>query len=175
LGTTQRLASLGERLMFRNVYRRFADHEALFFNHSVRSGSSVGVRWYEVRDPNGAPTLVQQGTFAPDATARWMGSIAADKNGNISVAYSTSSNALHPGIRATARTPATTLGVLAVETALFAGPASQKDTLRWGDYSQLTVDPTDECTFWFTAEYVGPLRPLRRSRISAFRLADCRP
>ena len=175
LGTTERLDTLGERLMFRNVYRRFADHEVLLFNHSVKSGSSVGVRWYEVRDPAGTPALAQQGTFAPDATARWMGSIAIDKTGNIALGYSASSSAVHPGIRATARTPATTTGVLGVETSLFAGPASQNDAFRWGDYSQLTVDPSDECTFWFTAEYAGPQRPLRRSRITAFRLAGCQP
>ncbi|TLY66965.1 MAG: hypothetical protein E6K47_12410, partial [Gammaproteobacteria bacterium] len=48
-GTTQRLDTLGDRLMYRLAYRNFSDHEALVVNHSVTAGSSVGVRWYELR------------------------------------------------------------------------------------------------------------------------------
>ncbi len=66
-GTTQQLDSLGDRLMFRLAYRNFGDHESLVVNHSVMAGSSVGVRWYEVRSPNVTPTVFQQGTFSPDS------------------------------------------------------------------------------------------------------------
>src|SRR6266699_963371 len=72
-GTSQLLDSLGDRPMYRLAYRNFGDHDALVFNHSVATGSSVGVRWYELRSPlSGAFTLYQQGTFAPDSTYRWM-------------------------------------------------------------------------------------------------------
>src|SRR6185369_10010226 len=66
--TTQKLDSLADRLMYRLAYRNFGDHESLVVNHSVTAGSSVGVRWYELRDPNGTPTVFQQGTYAPDAS-----------------------------------------------------------------------------------------------------------
>src|SRR5437868_4549466 len=91
-GTTQQLDSLADRLMFRLAYRNFADHEALVVNHSITAGSSTGVRWYEVRLANGTPSIFQQGTYAPDASFRWMGSIAMDQTGNMRLGFSVSSS-----------------------------------------------------------------------------------
>lgn len=101
-GTTELLDSLGDRLMYRLAYRNFGDHESLVVNHSVTAVlpgsnvSTVGVRWYEIRNPNGTPTVFQQGTFAPDANFRWMGSVAMDKVGDIAVGYSVSSSSMYP-------------------------------------------------------------------------------
>src|SRR5213082_1191691 len=96
-GTTQQLESLADRLMFRLAYRNFADHEALVVNHSITAGSSTGVRWYELRiDPQTRSLSVfQQGTYAPDASHRWMGSIAQDQAGNMALGFSLSSSTLH--------------------------------------------------------------------------------
>ena len=86
--------------MHRLAYRNFGDHEALVVNHSVTAGSSVGVRWYELRNPNGAtlangtPQVYQQGTYAPDSSYRWMGSIAMDQVGDIALGYSVSSSTM---------------------------------------------------------------------------------
>src|SRR5207237_5057459 len=87
-GTTQKLDSLADRLMFRLAYRNFADHQSLVVNHSITAGSSTGVRWYEVRLANGTPSIFQQGTYAPDASFRWMGSIAMDQTGNMGLGFS---------------------------------------------------------------------------------------
>src|SRR5882672_3253781 len=91
----QSLFSLGDRLMYRLAYRNFQTHEALVTNHSI----STGVRWYELRNPNGAVTVFQSGTFAPDASTRWMGSIAMDQSSDIALGYSVSSSTLFPSIR----------------------------------------------------------------------------
>src|SRR5205807_8425464 len=104
-GTTQKLDSLGDRLMYRLAYRNFGDHESMVVNHSVVAGSSVGVRWYELRSPGASPVVFQQGTFAPDASYRWMGSIAMDHAGDIAVGYSVSSSTIHPSIAYTGRVP----------------------------------------------------------------------
>ena len=64
-GTTQQLDSLADRLMYRLAYRNFGDHESLVVNHSVTAGSSVGVRWYEIRSPDGTPTVVFSGHLRP--------------------------------------------------------------------------------------------------------------
>ncbi|HEY6970225.1 MAG TPA: hypothetical protein VJA94_13545 [Candidatus Angelobacter sp.] len=152
-GTNQQLDSLGDRLMYRLAYRNFGDHEALVVNHSIVSGTSVGVRWYEVRSPT-APTLFQQGTFAPDANFRWMGSMAMDHAGNIAVGYSVSSSSLNPGIRFTGRAPSDPAGTLGTELTITNGGGSQTGGLnRWGDYSAMSVDPVDDCTMWYTTEY----------------------
>ena len=59
----------------------------------------TSVRWYELRNPGGTPSVFQQGTLgASDGTHRWMGSIAMDKQGNIALGYSASSSSVNPSI-----------------------------------------------------------------------------
>src|SRR5882762_64167 len=155
-GTSQQLDALGDRLMYRLAYRNFGDHDALVVNHSVANGSSIGVRWYELRSPlSGAFTLYQQGTFAPDSTYRWMGSAAMDHAGDIAIGYSASSSSLFPAIRYTGRIPTDAPGTMRAEISLLEGTGSQTGGLtRWGDYSALRVDPSDDCTFWYTNEHI---------------------
>ncbi len=179
-GTGQKLDSLGDRLMYRLAYRNFADHESLVVNHSVQVGTqrktaTVGVRWYELRNPNGVPTVFQQGTFAPDSTFRWMGSIAMDKLGDIAVGYSASSSSVFPAIRYTGRVLSDTLGTLQGESSIISGGGSQVGGLnRWGDYSAMTVDPVDDCTFWYTNEYLKASGSFNWStRIASFKFPGC--
>jgi hypothetical protein len=153
--TTQRLDSLADRLMYRLAYRNRGGVQSLVVNHSVTAGSSVGVRWYELRISGSTLSVFQQGTYAPDATYRWMGSIAMDKVGDIALGYSASSTSVRPSIRYTGRTPTDAAGTMGAENIVKAGGGSQLRTLnRWGDYSAMQVDPVDDCTFWYTNEYL---------------------
>src|SRR5207244_7731994 len=102
-GTNQQLDSLADRMMYRLQYRNFGDHETLVTNQSVTAGSSVGVRWYEIRSPNATPTLFQSGTYAPDSAYRWMGSAAMDGSGGIALGFSKSSSSAHPAIAVAGR------------------------------------------------------------------------
>ena len=175
-GTRLRLDSLADRLMYRLAYRNFGDHESLVVTHSVNAGSSVGVRWYEIRSPRTTPTVYQQGTYAPDSTYRWMSSIAKDGAGNIGLGFSTSSTSTHPGVHFTGHLTSDPLGVMGQgEGVLIDGAGSQSGGLtRWGDYASLTVDPVDDCTFWFTSEYIpAPGSFNWRTRIGTFKLAGC--
>lgn len=153
-GTTQKLDSLADRMMFRLAYRNFGDHESMVINHSVVAGSSGGPRWYEIRTPNNTPTVYQQGTYGPDATYRWMGSVAMDKAGDMLLSYSVSSGSIHPGLAYSGRTPSDALGSLESENVLLNGTGSQTGHSRWGDYSAMRIDPSDDCTFWFTNQYL---------------------
>jgi len=154
-GTTQKLDSLGDRLMFRLAYRNFGDHESLVASHSITSSTHTGVRWYEIRSPNATPTLFQSGTFSPDSNFRWMPSIAMDKAGDIAVGYSISSGAMFPSIAYTGRVATDPLGTLESEDLIFNGTGSQNGNLsRWGDYTSIAIDPTDDCTFWHANEYL---------------------
>jgi len=180
-GTTTQLDSLADRLMYRLSYRNFVDHEALVINHSVTSGSGVGVRWYELRNATGqtlgsaAPVLFQQGTFAPTTAFRWMGSAAMDKTGGIAIGYNLSSSTIVPSIRYAYRGPADPLGTLGNETIVNAGVGSQTGNLtRWGDYSTISVDPVDGCTMVFTSQF----QPANGSfnwttYIHSFKLSTC--
>jgi hypothetical protein len=180
-GTRNTLDTLGDRLMYRLAYRNFGDHEALVVNHSVVSGHGkkavIGVRWYELRDPNaaGGASVFQQGTFSPDSTDRWMGSIAMDKVGDIAVGYSASSSSVFPSISYTGRVPTDAAGTLASENLLKAGGGSQTGNLhRWGDYSAMSVDPTDDCTFWYTNEYEKASGSFNWStQIASFKFPTC--
>jgi len=175
-GTTQALDTVGDRLMHRLDYRNFGDHEAMVVNHSVIVGSSVGVRWYEVRNPSTTPTVFQQGTFAPDATFRWMGSAAINRAGSIAVGYSASSGAVFPSVRFTGRLASDPLGTMQPESVMFAGTGSQTDSQRWGDYTGLSVDPADDCTFWYTNEYLVNNGSFNwHTRIGSFTVPSCTP
>jgi hypothetical protein len=186
--TRQQLDSLGDRLMYRLAYRHFADgHEALVVNHSVATSSgkhragTAGVRWYELRpvtpNPNsGGLSLFQSGTFAPaDGVSRWMGSIAQDKVGNIVVGFSASSSSTFPSIRTASRAATDPAGTLGNETSIFAGTGSQTRNLnRWGDYTALSVDPADDCTFWYFNEYIATSGTFNwHTRVASFKLSNC--
>jgi hypothetical protein len=155
--TAVRLDTLSDRLMYRLAYRQFPTYGAMVTNHVVQGTSAAGIRWYEIRVNNdGAftPTLFQQGTFAPDSNNRFMGSIAMDKNGNIAAGYTVSSNSAFPSIAVATRTPTDPAGTLGNETMAVSGTASQITYTRWGDYTNMAIDPKDDCTFWYTGEYM---------------------
>src|SRR5438309_2235059 len=174
-GTTQQLDSLSDRLMFRLAYRNFGDHESLVVNHSVTAGNSVGVRWYEIRSPNVTPTVFQQGTFSPDSQYRWMGSIAMDQSGDIAVGYSASSSSNFPAVRYTGRVPSDPAGTMESENSIIEGTGSQTNgSSRWGDYSGMSVDPADDCTFWYTNEYLTTNGSFNwNTRIGSFKFTSC--
>jgi hypothetical protein len=172
--TTQKLDSLADRLMYRLAYRNFGDHEAMVVNQSVTAGTSVGIRWYEVRNPLTSPTIFQQGTYAPDTTYRWMGSAAMDKTGNIAVGYSASSGSVRPSIGYTGRETADPLGTLQAEQVIITGGGSQTGLSRWGDYAAMRIDPKDDCTFWFTSEYIPSDGSFNwHTRIASFKFNSC--
>jgi hypothetical protein len=176
-GTSQQLDSLGDRLMYRLAYRNFGDHEALVTSHSVTAGSSVGVRWYELRPSGGNLSVFQQGTYAPDASFRWMPSAAMDQSGGIALGYSVSSSSMHPGIRYTGRLATDAAGTMTQgEGTIITGGGSQTGNglSRWGDYTSLAVDPADGCTFWYTNQYIPSNGSFNwRTRIGSFKLANC--
>jgi hypothetical protein len=153
-GTTQKLDAMPGRLMDRLAYRNLGDHESLVVNHSVTAGSVIGPRWYELRIANQTPSIYQQGTYSPDGNYRWMGSIAQDHAGNMALGYSLSAATMHPAIAWTGRLATDPLGVMGqAETTLVTGAGSETSLGRWGDYTSMSVDPSDDCTFWYTNEY----------------------
>ena len=195
------LDALNDRLMFRLVYRNFgaspppnvpANTEVLLANHTVNDASSgvAGIRWYEIRNPFGnapsnSPGIYQQGTYAPNSDPthmlwRWMGSIAMDRLGNLALGYSASGPNDFPDIRYSGRLANSPLNVLDQTEAVvpgppYGGPQNNVES-RWGDYSDLTIDPSNDCTFWYTTEYlVSDLIAVGdwQTQIAAFRFPSC--
>ncbi len=179
-GTSNKLDAVGDRLMYRLAFRNFGDHEAIVVNHSVSVSSRVGVRWYELRSPvstSGAFSLYQQGTFSPDATYRWMGSAAMDMSGNIGLGYSASSGSIRPAIRYTGRLASDPLGTMESEVTMVAGTGAQTGGLtRWGDYTAMRIDPSDDCTFWYTNQYLVSNGSFNwQTAFGSFKFNTCQP
>jgi len=171
-GTSKTLDSLADRLMHRLAYRNFGDHDTLVVTHSV--GAPSAIRWYEIRSPGPNPVVYQQGTFSPDSSYRWMGSIAMDALADIAVGYSVSSGSMNPAIRYTGRVPTDPLGTLQTENVIIAGTGSQTTYSRWGDYSSMTVDPVFDCTFWYTNEYLQSTGVFNwHTRVASFKFPGC--
>lgn len=171
-------------MMQRLTYRNFGDHQMLLLNHTVAANGDptqnhAGIRWYELRMGTSGPwAIYQQGTYAPDANDRWLGSIAMDKNGNIALGFHVSGAEEFPSLHYAGRQPSDPLGTLPLgELTLMEGDGAQLNTSFFGDYSQMTIDPSDDCTFWYTGTYYRETGNAThwRTRIGAFRFGNCIP
>jgi hypothetical protein len=175
-GTANTLDSLYGRLMYPANFINFNSHASVYLCHLVESDSRRTMRWYEVRIAEGVSSLYQQGTFAPDSFHRWMGSICADQNGNIAMGYSVSSSDLYPSVRYCGRLASDAPGIMGQgEFSMVEGSGFQSSYSRWGDYSQLTLDPEDNETLWYTQQYYSNPGTDWQTRIGAFKLGGEAP
>ncbi len=189
------LASLGDRLMYRFAY--WEDQPPLstgatpplplpsqhwLVSHAVTaSGGQNAMRWYEFTAPIRAVTvsgmrLFQSGTYAPDSNHRWMGSIARDKAGDILMGYSVSSPSMYPSIAVAGRTVTDPLGTLEPELLILSGTGSQISSAgRWGDYTNMAIDGSDGCTFWYTNEFYTTTSSYNfLTQLASARFSGCR-
>jgi hypothetical protein len=142
-------------------YRYDGDHGTLVLSSTVDAGGDRGgIRWMELRsDPGDGDdgwAVYQEGTFAPaDNADRWMASVAMNDAGDIALGYSHASASEFPSVRYTCRQAGDPLGVMtAPETVCHQGTGAQVASFgRWGDYSQMSVDPSNNEDFWYTQEY----------------------
>jgi hypothetical protein len=167
------LDTLSYRLMHRAPYRNFGTHESIVLSHAVMNPTLM--RWYEIRDPGGTPVLHQEGSYQPDTTERWMGTIAMDRMGNMMMGYSASDDTVSPSIRMAGRLADDPLGTLPVgEIEVMTGSGYQRNVDRWGDYTTMAIDPVDDCTFWFTGQYTDNVGIFNwRTRVVAIRFPNC--
>jgi hypothetical protein len=177
----EKLDALGDRLMYRLAYRNFGDHEALVANHSIKASgtgnSPSAVRWYEVRSPGSSPVVFQSGTVGggSSSVAKWMGSIAMDKDGDIALGYSKSNSTTKPSIEYVGRIPTDTKGTMESAHLVIAGGGVQQNSFnRWGDYSSMAIDPADDCTFWYAQEYYKTTGSFKfTTRLASFKFTTC--
>jgi hypothetical protein len=178
-GSGPDIDALQATMMFMTNYRRFATHNSVVMNFVVDisgSDSRAGIRWFELRQPSngGDWSIYQEGTYVdPNGHSAFSGSIAMDKEGNIGLGYTIVSSTKYTSIRYTGRMAGDALGVMTMGEGVAAdGDAkNNRSDGRYGDYAQLTVDPTDDLTFWHIGEYMqGASSEVRKSRVVAFRL-----
>lgn len=203
-GTAATLDNFSSNVMYRATARAFPagapTETSLVINHAVNVGGGIpGIKWvhFDLRStgaggvlyadgfedgpaPSGGSLvkrIVEEGTYAPDGNSRWMGGIAIDQNGYIGVGYSVAGSALNPQIRYSGRNFDDDPNTLRNEASCTAGIANGSQTStsqRWGDYASMSVDPSDECTFWFTSEfYPTTASSSWNTRICSFRFPEC--
>jgi len=174
-GTERRLDAQGDKIMPRLVYRRTGGRESIVAVHSVNTAAGAGgVRWYEFRiDPQRRVSLFQQGTYAPDGSFRWMASPAMDARGNIGIGYSFGGTPHFPGQRFAARLADDPPGRLTLKEAVLAEGEAFQPAMRWQDYTQTAMDPTDDCTIWYAGDYLRKDETAYSTKIGAFHLPGC--
>jgi hypothetical protein len=137
------------------------------------------VRWYEIRNPNGTPSVFQQSTLTSGSTSLWMGSIAMDKMGDMALGFSESSSSIHPSIYYTGRVPTDPTNTMESPALIFAGTGSQTGGTqnggnRWGDYTSMVIDPSDDCTFWYVNQYYATNSSFNfQTRLASLRFPAC--
>jgi len=178
-GAHYRVDSVGDRVMPRMSYRNFGTYESFVVSQTVRVGGGAsqqtGIRWYELRG-SGTPAIFQSGTVSPDkSNYRFMPSMAQDQLGNAAVGYSVASGALHPSIAMAGWSlPGKTTPT---ELSVQMGTGDEQNSSHWGDYTSMTVDPVDNCTFWYVDEYFAANQSGTsinwNTRIANFRFPTC--
>ena len=179
-----KLDSQSDRLMYRAAYRNFGTHESLVLNQTVRISPPeqtyhAGVRVYELQNAGAGFTVHEQATLGNAATNRWMASAAQDFQGNLAVGYSFSSEQKVPSILYSGKLANDPHGVFRAEETLVNGTGVQTGFgSRWGDYTAMNIDPSDDCTFWMTNEYYTKESQTENpfgwlTRIGNFKFAEC--
>ncbi len=178
----EKLDSLGGFMMYRNAYRNFGTYESNVLANTVATKSpstaKSGVRWYEVRGGATAPKVFQQGTRQDNGTTAnsyWLPAMAQDKVGDIVLGFSVSGALTDPSMWYVGRVPTDIKGTMESPKKVIVGTGVQKSTSdRWGDYATVSVDPSDDCTFWFTSEYIKTTGSFNWStRIASFKFPGC--
>ena|SRR5579872_4841543 len=170
--------ALGDRLMYRLAYRNFGDHESMVVAHSVASsaGAVAATRWYELRStpPGGTFSLYQSGTLQQTGINVWMASAAMDKVGNmaIGVSFDNTTN-IFPSIAYTGRVPTDPLGKVESPFIVVNGKGAETSSNRWGDYSSMSVDPSDDCTFWYSQMYYKTSGANWYTHVNSFKFKSC--
>ena len=171
----QDIDALQATIMYMAQYRRFSSYNAVVLNFVVDLDGSddlAGIRWYELRQDNDGDewTIFQEGTYAqPDGHSAFAGNMAMDVNGNIGLAYTVVSDEVYPSLRYTGRLNGDPSGVMTFNEQSIAEGTMSNPSYRYGDYSQMTVDPSDDVTFWSIGEYFKD--GARKNHVGAFMLA----
>ncbi len=181
LGTTRGVDALSALLMYRLAFRVNGGVGSWLANQTVNvatpPANQAAVRWYELRLAGGLPAVYQQGTYAPDTAWRWVGSLAMDNAGNIALGYSKASTTQYPSIHVTGRLAGDPAGTMGAEVAMqeSAGAYTDFNDYRWGDYTHMSIDPRDGCTFWYTNQFMPGTGTAWKSRVASYSFPGCTP
>ncbi len=167
--------ALQATIMFMANYRRFPSYNAAVINFVVNTDNQgkAGIRWYELRQNNDGEAwyIYQEGTYIDASNHNtFAGSINMDSYGNIGLGYTIVDSNQVPELRFTGRFSSDPLNQMTVTSQAFVPGVSSDLYTRYGDYAQMTVDPSDDKTFWFISEYFSGAN--RIDQVGVFKLAS---
>jgi len=181
--------TLADRAMFLNQYRNIGGTESLWVQHTTGTASTstpTGIQWAQINVTGGTinTTPVQQQIFnnGADGVNRFMGSMAVDHQGNVALGYTASSSSVAPDIRYVGRLAgdpvnqlpqAETTMLPSVTRSVQTGNCGGSACTRWGDYSSMTIDPVDDCTFWYANMYFPVQGANWVTRVGSFKFPSC--
>ena len=176
--TSALLLAHPEQLMYRLAWRNVNGTEHLVANETVILSSSpvvAGVVWFDIVNPATNPALAQYAPVSDPAISYWIGSLAQDKDGDIALGFNASSPSLYPSVEIAGRLASDPPNTMSQPEFLVEGGGAQANTSKWGSHADMSLDPSDDCVFWFTAEYVKTTQQGFdwSTRIGSFRFNAC--
>lgn len=166
--------ALQATIMYMAQFRKFEEYNSTVLNFVVdldNDDNRAGIRWFELRQDNDSAdwAIFQEGTYEqPDGHSAFCGGIAMDSTGNIGLAYTVVSETQTVAIRYTGRFAGDPLGQMTLSEGIIEEGSENDPSTRYGDYGQMTLDPTDDATFWHIAEYFD--NDERVNVVGAFRI-----
>ncbi len=157
-----KIDALQATMMFMTNYRRFSNYNSVVLNFVVNTDGQgkAGIRWYELRqDADNAPwTIYQEGTYIdPSGHSTFAGSINMDKYNNIGLGYTIVDVDQVPELHYTGRLASDVLNQMTLGATIITPGVNSDPFSRYGDYAQLSLDPSDNLSFWFISEYFTDL------------------
>ena len=163
-------------IMNQAQFRKFPTHNSAIFNFVINTGigeNLAAIRWYELRqEDDGMPwSIFQEGTYsAPEGRHAWMGSMSMDLQGNIGLGYSSMSTSESVSLRYTGRYASDPLGQMTLSEGTFVIGTGNSSSFRYADYAHLSVDPSNDKSFWYVSEYFTGFNT-RTHRVGVFQIA----
>ncbi|HEU0040106.1 MAG TPA: hypothetical protein VFR76_12615, partial [Verrucomicrobiae bacterium] len=171
-GRPKNLDALDDRLFAAHIKKnKLSGSSSLWTAHNIEvntsgvgtsGGGRNGSRWYEIGTLTSTPGLVQSGTLFDSAASNprgfWIPSVAANGQGHMALGCSYAGNNDFAGVAVAGRLSGDAIGAtqaptLAVVSSTAYNLSEQAKAHRWGDFSQVTVDPNDDMTLWTVQEY----------------------
>jgi hypothetical protein len=173
-GNLSTLDPLKEVVYYKAQYRNFNSHQSIVGSFATKlADNNAGLRWFELRKGTEGWALHQEGMVpSDDKNSRYMAGAAMDGDGNLALAYMITGPDQFPSIRVTSRRMGDATGTISANEKVLHEAKGAISTERDGDYSHMSVDPIDNCTFWFTAEHGGE-NAQWGTKVSSMKMPGC--
>lgn len=134
------------------LYQARLRGNSLVTAHCIGNQGSLAARWYEINlgswPASGSPSLVQAGTVSSPNLQYHMPAVNMNSQGDITMIFNATSSSVAADLVIASRLRNDPLGSMGIPTTLERSTGNNYQGFRWGDYTDVDVDPVDDRTFW---------------------------